>query len=64
MSHSSSRSLRVSRFLLANQVDRGSSPTNGATMALILLSIIPVIVFYLTCQKHIIKGVAAGAVKG
>ena len=36
----------------------------GTTMALILLSIIPVIVFYLTCQKHIIKGVAAGAVKG
>ena len=36
----------------------------GATMALILLSIIPVIVFYLTCQKYIIKGVAAGAVKG
>ena len=36
----------------------------GATMALIMLSIIPVIVFYLTCQKHIIKGVAAGAVKG
>lgn len=36
----------------------------GATMALILLSIIPVIAFYLTCQKHIIKGVAAGAVKG
>ena len=36
----------------------------GATMALILLAIIPVIVFYLTCQKHIIKGVAAGAVKG
>lgn len=36
----------------------------GATMALILLSIIPVIAFYLACQKHIIKGVAAGAVKG
>lgn len=36
----------------------------GATMALILLSIIPVIIFYLSCQKHIIKGVAAGAVKG
>ena len=36
----------------------------GATMALILMSIIPVIVFYLLCQKHIIKGVAAGAVKG
>ena len=36
----------------------------GATMALILLSIIPVIIFYLCCQKHIIKGVDAGAVKG
>jgi len=36
----------------------------GATMALILLSVIPVIIFYLCCQKHIIKGVAAGAVKG
>lgn len=36
----------------------------GAIMALIVLSIIPMIVFYLTCQKHIIKGVAAGAVKG
>lgn len=36
----------------------------GATTALILMSIIPVIVFYLFCQKHIIKGVAAGAVKG
>ena len=35
-----------------------------ATMALILLSILPVIIFYLLCQKHIIKGVAAGAVKG
>ena len=36
----------------------------GATMALIFLSILPVIIFYLCCQKHIIKGVAAGAVKG
>ncbi len=36
----------------------------GAIMALIVLSIIPVIIFYLTCQKYIIKGVAAGAVKG
>ena len=36
----------------------------GATMALILLAIIPVVVFYLSCQKYIIKGVAAGAVKG
>lgn len=30
----------------------------------ILLSIIPVIVFYLSCQKHIIKGVTDDAVKG
>ena len=36
----------------------------GATRALILMSIIPVIIFYMCCQKHIIKGVAAGAVKG
>lgn len=36
----------------------------GATMALIFMSILPVIVFYLLCQKYIIKGVAAGAVKG
>lgn len=36
----------------------------GAIMALIILSIVPVILFYLTCQKYIIKGVAAGAVKG
>ncbi len=36
----------------------------GATMAVIMLSVIPVIILYLICQKHIIKGVAAGAVKG
>lgn len=36
----------------------------GATMALIMLSIIPIIIFYISCQKYIIKGVAAGAVKG
>lgn len=36
----------------------------GAVMALIMLSILPIIIFYLTCQKYIIKGVVAGAVKG
>ena len=36
----------------------------GATMAVIMLSIIPIIIVYMFCQKHIIKGVAAGAVKG
>ena len=36
----------------------------GAMMALLVLAIIPIIVFYLFCQKYIIEGVAAGAVKG
>lgn len=36
----------------------------GAMMAMLVLSIIPVVIFYLTCQKYIIKGIAAGAVKG
>lgn len=36
----------------------------GATMALIVLSITPIIIFYLFCQKYIIAGVASGAVKG
>ena len=36
----------------------------GAMMAMLVLSIIPVVVFYLFGQKYIIKGVAAGAVKG
>ena len=36
----------------------------GAIMALIVLSIIPIVIFYFTCQKHIIKGIMAGAVKG
>jgi sugar ABC superfamily ATP binding cassette transporter, membrane protein len=36
----------------------------GAMMAMLVLGIIPIIVFYLSVQKHIIKGVAAGAVKG
>ena len=36
----------------------------GPMMASIMLNVIPIIVVYLLCQKHIIKGVAAGAVKG
>lgn len=36
----------------------------GAMMAMLVLAIVPIIVFYLSCQKYIIKGVAAGAVKG
>ncbi len=36
----------------------------GAMMAMLVLSIIPVVIFYLSSQKYIIKGVASGAVKG
>lgn len=36
----------------------------GAMMAMLVLTIVPVVIFYLACQKYIIKGVAAGAVKG
>lgn len=36
----------------------------GAMMGVLVLAMIPVIVFYLFSQKHIIKGVVAGAVKG
>lgn len=36
----------------------------GAMMAMLVLAIIPIILFYLVCQKHIIEGVIAGAVKG
>ena len=36
----------------------------GAMMAMLVLAIVPVIIFYLSCQKYIIKGVAAGAIKG
>jgi len=36
----------------------------GAVMALIMMSIVPIVIFYLTCQKYIVSGVMAGAVKG
>ena len=36
----------------------------GAIMAALIMAVIPVIIFYLACQKCIIEGVAAGAVKG
>ena len=36
----------------------------GPMMACIMLAILPIIVIYLLAQKHIIKGVVAGAVKG
>ncbi len=36
----------------------------GAIMALIVLSIVPIIIFYFVCQRYIIEGVVSGAVKG
>lgn len=36
----------------------------GAMMAMLILAIVPIIIFYISLQKYIIKGVAAGAVKG
>ncbi len=36
----------------------------SAIMALIVLSIVPIVIFYFACQKYIIEGVVAGAVKG
>lgn len=36
----------------------------GAMMAVLVLAIVPIIVFYIACQKYIIEGVVAGAVKG
>ncbi len=51
---------------IAIQYLQGSygSTDMGSLMALLVLSIIPVIVFYLSLQKHIIKSVTAGSVKG
>ncbi len=36
----------------------------GGLMAMLVLSIIPIIIFYISAQKYIIQGVTAGAVKG
>lgn len=36
----------------------------GAMMSMVIISIIPIIIFYLACQKSIVKGIVAGAVKG
>lgn len=36
----------------------------GAMMAMLVLAIIPIIIFYIACQKYIVDGVVAGAVKG
>jgi raffinose/stachyose/melibiose transport system permease protein len=48
------------------QYFRGSygSVEMGPMMASIVLTVVPIIIAYLACQKYIIKGVLAGAVKG
>ena len=63
------------RGWLAQRIVRGDVPEGlkdkklfaldmGALMAMLVLSIIPIVIFYLTCQKYIIEGMVAGAVKG
>ena len=48
---------------LAMQGAYGSTDYGGF-MAMLVLAIVPIIIFYVFCQKYIIKGVVAGAVKG
>lgn len=57
---------RYSTIPIAVQYLRGGygSVDMGAMMAVLVLSIIPILVFYFFCQKYIVKGVLAGAVKG
>ena len=55
----------VEADLFATLDDGGyGSKDMGAMMAMLVLTILPIIVFYLFCQKYIIRGVVAGAVKG
>ena len=51
---------------IAVQYLRGGygSQDMGAMMALLVLAIVPIIIFYLALQKYIVEGVVAGAVKG
>ncbi|MFT8640223.1 carbohydrate ABC transporter permease [Bifidobacterium sp.] len=61
--------LDMSRFKtmpIAIQYLRGGygSVDMGAMMGCLVLAIVPIVVFYIICQKYIIKGVMAGAVKG
>lgn len=53
-------------ILIAIQYLKGGygSVDMGAMMAMLVLAIVPIIIFYIACQKYIIEGVVAGAVKG
>ena len=57
---------RLSDHSIAIQYLKGGhgSVDMGAMMATLVLSIIPIVIFYMLCQKYIIEGVVAGAVKG
>jgi raffinose/stachyose/melibiose transport system permease protein len=44
--------------------DSYGSVDYGAFMALLVLAVLPVVVFYVLAQKQIIRGVLSGAVKG
>jgi raffinose/stachyose/melibiose transport system permease protein len=62
-------SLDTNRFMtisIAVQYLKGGygSVDMGAMMACLVLAILPIVIFYLFCQKYIVKGVLAGAVKG
>lgn len=50
----------VVQFLVGSNGNRNM----GALMAMLVLAIVPIIIFYIAMQKYIIEGVAAGAVKG
>lgn len=50
----------VVQFLIGSNGNRDM----GASMAMLVLAIVPIVVFYISAQKYIIEGVAAGAVKG
>lgn len=61
--------LDIKRFKtipIAIQYLRGGygSVDMGAMMAMLALAIVPIVIFYIICQKYIIEGVVAGAVKG
>lgn len=57
---------RFKTISIAIQYLRGGygSIDMGAMMACLVLAIIPIVVFFVFCQKYIIQGIAAGAVKG
>ena len=52
------------RKLMSAALKQHGSVDMGAMMGTLVLAIVPIIIFYLFCQRYIIEGVVAGAVKG